>query len=228
MKQFVVLFSLWLVLATGLRADGYPFNPETQKVNVDHLRLQLAPAQMSAVTATGMVILQEPQLLLVRRFYPNAKARQSVLSATFNDNVEELTEYDVHLFWVAAGEIAITLNHRVLSDQARRKKALASEINSSYGDIRLSPEGSFYADGKAVTKEDLIEIVSRIAQRPLENDRHLQICVSPPYHLNPWDYARLTDGSQLPVEELEKRAADALVWIVQESKKRKVLISRTW
>lgn len=210
-------------------ADGYPFDPETQHVTVDTLRVRLSKEQVEAVASTGIVPFTDLQLLLIRRFYPYAVARQSVISATFNDNNEGLSAEDVYVFWVAAEEVAITLNPKVLNDEHLLEEALVEVGQASGADVRVGPDGTLYSRGKRVSRKELLEFLETLAGSPATGgSNNPSLCISPPFHLSPWTSRPTFHASDRTIEEHEKSLSDTVIWVESEAKKLNLSISRTW
>lgn len=229
MKTIILLCALLCVSLSESFADGYSFDPETQQVTVDTLRVRLSEEQVEAVASTGIVPFTEPQLLLIRRFYPNATARQSVVSATFNDNHEGLSPDDVHVFWVAAEEIAITLNPKVLNNNHLRDKALVPPGQTSRADVRIGPDGTPYLKGKRVSRKELLEFLATLASSPATGGRSfLSLCVSPPFHLSPWVSRQTHHESYRAIKDHEKSLSEIVIFIESEAKKLNLSVSRSW
>ena len=229
MKTIVLMCALLCASLLESFADGYSFDPGTQQVTVDTLRVRLSKEQLEAVASTGIVPLTESQLVLIRRFYPNAVARQSVISATFNDNNEGLSPDDVDIFWVAAEEVAITLNPKVINDNHLRESALIQLGQASSADVRVGPDGTPYLKGKRVSRKDLLESLATLASSPATGgSNNLSLCVSPPFHLSPWTSRRTLHDSDRTIEEHEKSLSDMVSLIESEAKKLNLSVSRTW
>ena len=218
MKTIVLICAFLCASILVSSADGYSFDPKTQHVSVDTLRLHLSKEQMEAVASMGIVPFTDVQLLLIRRFYPKAIAQQSVISATFNDNNEGLSPYDVDIFWVAADEVAITLNPKVLDNEHLRDKALVPLGQASGADVRVGPDGTPYIKGKRVSRKELLEFFEALAGSPDTGGEHnLSLCISPPFHLNSWMSRTTFHASDRTVEEHEKSLSDIVVLIESEA-----------
>jgi len=152
-----VLLAAFLLLLGHAAAwpDGYPFDPDSQRVTGPSLRLKLTPQQIQEVSATGTLTFSEAQLRLIRLHYPAATERTDVITATYNDNNEGLTPEDVYCLWVAPDEVAVTLNERHPKD----KSPFASPTNNIFPTdaelkevasrhIRLSHDGAIYFRGR--------------------------------------------------------------------------------
>lgn len=213
-----------LLVFGGLRAfaDGYPFDPETQAVDCDTIRLRLSESQIAALSAAGVVTLDAPQLELVRRFYPNAAETQAVIAGTFNDNLEGRSGGEVDVFWVAAEEIAVTLNAKVLADRALREAALTSEARPSVSDLRIGPDGRIYCDGKPVSLDGAFAVIARRGAEAGAEPRQVDVCVAPPFRTRP------PAGESRTMEELERAVADVFAALVECGEPHNVVVSKSW
>lgn len=178
-----VVTALAIAAAPASTADGLPFDPATQKVDADHLRIHLERDQVESLSATGLVDFTAPQLATIRRFYPNAAKRQDAYAATFNDSVEGLDETHVAVIWVAADEVAVTLNPVVLASEPLRAKALATPAEPNQTNLRIGPGGKIFLNGKPSSIAAVHDLMAKLADT--SPDQPLTFCVSPPHHLNP-------------------------------------------
>lgn len=177
----LVLLSIGL-LTTSVPADGYPFDPKTRVVNCENLRIFLSEAQIQQLSATGLLTLDESQLGLVHRFYPRATHVQTVLAATFNDNIEAFGPDDIHVFWVAANEVAVVIDPEILADEKLKNTALARKAEPAPSVFRISPEGQIYHDGKEVSYQEAAAEIERRSKPDPGTPSPVSICVAPPRH----------------------------------------------
>ena len=225
MKSIYIGIALLAIANQVAYADGYPFDPSTQQVTCDTLRVRLSEPQIESLSATGLVTLNDSQLSLVRRFYPNAIHVQSVISATFNDNHEGLTTEEVPLFWVAAAEIAITLNPTVIASEELRRSALTEEAAPPSSDIRIAPNGQVYLAGKRASMKDAIELITARGKHP--NDRHVTICVAPPFH-SPLSTHQDPDGHFQDTKTLERSVAEIFQTLAMHGESQDITVHKGW
>jgi hypothetical protein len=190
-----VLLAAFFLLLFGAAAwpDGYPFDPDSQRVTGPSLRLKLNPQQIQEISATGTLTFSEAHLRLIRLYYPAATERTDVITATYNDNIEGLTPEDVYCFWVAPDEVAVTLNERHSKD----KSPFASPTNNIFPTdaelkgvasrhIRLSHDGTIYFRGQVITLEQAFALIDDIARFQMPEHEHasnyrcLYVVVPPP------------------------------------------------
>ena len=227
MRIAILSMMLCVLNPSPALADGYPFDSETQVVRENTIRLRLSEAQIVGVSATGAVTLDEAQLALIHRFYPNAAKQQAVVTATFNDNNEELSIEDVHVFWVAAEEIAVTLNPIVLSDRVLRKAALAGRPLPERSDIRIAPNGQIYIDGKPATLEEGFGVIDKRGKEPGLSHRQVDVCVAPPFRSFP-DWRQSPEGIWEPSADLERSVKALFLALVLYGESRQVIVAKTW
>jgi hypothetical protein len=193
---------LMFFLSGPARADGLPFDPETQRVTVASLRLKLAPDQVKEISAQGTMTFHEDQLELIRLHYPAATSRTDVLAATYNDNVEGGTD-GVYCFWVAPDEVALTL----VRDHPRDKSPFSETHNATFPTdeelkqdatrhIRLGPDGGIFHRGRAITLSEAYRLIDEIAAFPEPDPNHphrpilrvLRVTIPPPRTKNETDH----------------------------------------
>lgn len=196
------LFLLTLFLSNSTKADGLPFDPETQRVTVASLRLKLTPDQIKDISAQGTVTFDQDQLELIRLHYPAATPQTDVIVATYNDNVESDTD-GVYCFWVAPDEVALTL----VRDHPRDKSPFLETRNATFPTdqelkqnatrhIRLSPDGNIFYRGKEITLSQAYKLIDEIAAFPEPDPNHthgsnmrgLRVTVPPPRTKSEVDY----------------------------------------
>jgi hypothetical protein len=190
------------LVSISARGDGLPFDPETQRVSVPSLRLKLNSEQIKEISSKGILTFDSEQLQIVKLFYPAATSRTHVVAATFNDNTEG---WQTPCFWVAADEVAITLdkNHP-------KNKSPFSEVesplfpsdeeleNSSERFIRLSPEGTIFFRGEEITLSQAFRLIDDLANNMTsnptvgENANHgtLSVTIPPPRSKNEEEHDR--------------------------------------
>lgn len=205
----LTLLSLGFLTASAL-ADGYPFDPKTQAVTGENLRLILSEPQIAELSAIGLVTLTEPQLPLVQRFYPKATGVQAVYAATFNDNIEGYSPDDIHVFWVAANEIAVLIDPKILGDENLKKAALLRKAEPFPSFFRISPEGQIYHGGKPMSYQEAAAEIDRRMKLDAKNFS-VSVCVAPPRHAG--DGKSDATGKQFPTaqqiyDKLEKLGKD--------------------
>jgi hypothetical protein len=204
--------------------DGYPFDPRTQMVRGDTLRLDLSEDQMEVVSASGVVAFTDVQLDLVKRFYPKAAKLQEVVAATFNDNHEGLSDEDVYIFWVAADEIAVTLNAKVLASQQLGAVALApgaEDRRAAPRNLRIGPSGDIYNLGKKISLQEAREVIT--AAKGAE-PAVVSITVAPPFR---WLPAPLLDKGA-SVEAYRKLVASLFETLQKHGGEHQVGVQADW
>lgn len=207
-----------------LLADGFPFDPSTQRVTVDTIRIRLSEPQVETLSATGLIKLSDTQLTLIQPFYPKASKVQSVISATFNDSIEGLSDEDVHVLWVAAEEVAITLNVKVIANKHLRERALSEPVSSPHGDIRIAPNGQIYMKGKRVT---IKEAFTLIASRSQSLEHHVTVCIAPPFHAAFSEY-KDPAGQFEEADKLTQSVADTFKALARYGEALNVAVNKCW
>jgi hypothetical protein len=224
MKTAAAIFGLLVYASTFVRADGFPFDESTQQVMSDSIRIRLAQDQVERISAIGKLELTAAQLTLVRRFYPKASQTQAVVAATFNDNREAGDENEVHVFWVAAEEIAITLNAKVLASEELREAALSEPGNPYPADLRISPNGQIYLEGKKTSLREAFEWIDRKSGKV----EQVYVCVAPPYWRGHGRWREDPNGVSVEASDLERSVAETFTVLRKYGEARKVMVGKCW
>lgn len=227
MKIFLPLIALLGIGGHIVFADGYPFDPSTQQVTRDTLRIRLSEPQMESISASGLVNLTESQLSLVQRFYPNAGDTQSLITATFNDNNEGLSDEDVHVFWVAAREIAVTLNPKVIASEALRKAALSGRAVAQPSDIRIAPNGQIYIAGRRASMNQAIALISDRSEKADSLQMAVAVCVAPPFESS-FSIHKDPHGEIQETATLDKLVLDTFHALVKHGESKNIAVNRCW
>lgn len=228
MKTVLLALSLFGFVSLPAMADGYPIDPTTQEVLRPTLRVRLAVPQIEQLSATGLVELTEEQLIIIHRFYPKANKTQSVVTATFNDNNEDLTVEDVHVFWVSAEEIAVTLNPKVFAVKNLQNSALAEPGHPHPTDIRIAPYGQIYIAGKRSTFKDALEVIARRSVEPGLTHRQVSVTVAPPYRCVESSWKLDTDGELKDPITLNQEVADLFTALAKYGEAHAVIVFKSW
>lgn len=227
MKIAIFVTTLFVFTGSLAFADGYPFDAHTQAVKQDTIRLRLSEPQITALSATGVVTLADTQLALIQRFYPNAAKNQSVITATFNDNNEGLSNEDVYVFWVAAEEIAVTLNPKVITDIALSKTALTSEPHPNQSDIRIAPNGQIYIAGKPASLKNAFDVIVNRSTEPGLTHRQVDVCVAPPFRSSLY-WHNSPDGQPQVTDNFERSVADLYTALTNYGEANNVIVCKSW
>lgn len=169
----LLISALCLLACAPAWADGYPFDPASQRLTVPSIRLKLTGTQIQEISAKGTITFDEGNMRLIRLHYPAAGNRADVITATFNDNNEGLGPEDVYCLWVAPDEIAVTLNDLHPKD----KSPFGEPVNhltppdtesrmTGPRQIRISPDGIIYFKVQAITFEEASAMITEIADTP--------------------------------------------------------------
>lgn len=228
MKAILLALALCGFVAASAIADGYPFDPVTQQVNRDTLRIRLSKEQVESLSASGTLNLTDAQVALVRLFYPKALKARAVIAATFNDNNEGLSDEDVDVFWVAAEEIAVTLNPRVLANARLRDSALASAPVPHPSNIRIAPNGQIYIGGKRSSLRDAFELIAHRSSESGRDQPQANVCVAPPFRSVVSSWRDDPDGQSQEASTLDQSVADIFTKLVQYGKAHKVNVGKCW
>lgn len=228
MKTLLLALSLFGFVSLPAMADGYSFDPTTQEVWSPTLRVRLSVPQIEQLSATGLVDLTEEQLILIHRFYPKANKTQSVVTATFNDNNEDLTVEDVHVFWVSAEEIAVTLNPKVFAAKNLQESALAEPGYPNLTDIRIAPYGQIYIAGKRSTFKDALEVIARLSVEPGLTHRQVSVTVAPPYRSDEYSWKLDPDGELKGQVTLNQEVADLFNALSKYGEAHAVIVAKSW
>lgn len=234
MRKNIIAKSLSAVLWFGISsasnalADGYPFDHHTQQVHVDSIRFKLSENQIEQISSTGRITFSEKQLRIIRLFYPKAKPIQSVVSATFNDGLEGRTSEEVDIFWISAEEIAITLNHSVISNETLKNEALTSDPEPTHADIRLSPKGDIYIQGKKSSLRDAMDLIMEETRTKEKGKRLIIICLPPPYHSVVFLYQKIGKDKYELVSTLEQKVSDTFTSLKKLGESHEVEINQCW
>ena len=158
----LIAIILCLLPIGSLWADGYPFDRYTHEVHGANLRLPLTVTQQTEVASTGRITFTTEQLDLLRLIYPKIPVKLRVIASTFNDGLDERTPNPVDCIWTTPTEVGLTV----------LKKRQESDYSFDTGDemidtadIRISPTGLLYHQGKEIGIEKAFEIV-RTAKKP--------------------------------------------------------------
>lgn len=208
-RSLLVLLTASVLLCPQGHGDGYPFDPDSQRVMVPSLRLKLTKDQIREISAIGAVKFTPEQLRLLRCYYPATTDETDVITATHNDSVEGLCAEDVYCFWVAPDEVAVTLNEK----HPKEKSPFNSPVNSRLASdeelkrvasrhIRISPDGVIFFRGQPITLQQTYALIDKIAlfsvsntnHLTAENNRCLYVVVPPP-----------AAGLELPNERTDER-----------------------
>ena len=224
MKAIILVLAAITIGSHLILADGFPFDPSTQQVTVDTVRIRLTETQVDILSATGLVTLSDTQLSLIHPFYPKASNVQAVISATYNDNHEGLTDEDVHIFWVAAKEIAVTLNQEVIASKTLRESALTESAVPQPSDIRIAPNGRVYLDGKGASREEAFALISIRSKEP---EGFVTVCVGPPFHAS---FSEFKDpaGQFQDSSILEQSVADIYNALRTYGESQNVSVNKCW
>jgi hypothetical protein len=182
---------------------------------------------METISATGLVSLTESQLSLIRSFYPNAKKTQSVITTTYNDNNEGLTEEDVDVFWVAATEIAVTLNSTVIASDTLRKIALSDQAVKMPGDSRIAPNGQIYIAGKRSSMKEALALISERSKQADVHHMAITVCIAPPFASSLFDY-KDPNGEFQKADMLDKAVLDTFQALAKHGEVMKIAVSKCW
>jgi hypothetical protein len=224
-----LLLLAFLTLLDGIAfADGYPFDSTTQEVFRDTLRIRLNEKQAESVAVHGKLTFTDAQLKLVRHFYPRAAKSQSVIAATFNDNNEGLTDDDVDIFWVAAEEIAITLNPKVLASKRLRSMALTQKPWVNQSDMRITPYGEIYIAGKKASLEDALDVIAKESKKPDREHGQVDVCVAPPFRSDYRGALKAPDGEWRRNRELDEAVAALFKNLVEAGENHNVVVAKSW
>jgi len=189
-----------------LHADGYPFNSETQFVFGDYIRLGLTEEQVTHVSATGRIPLNEEQLGWLRKVYPKIPTKLRVIAATFNDSVEDRYVNAVECFWIMPDQVAITLP----------KKSLDADFSFDDGDkiafpadLRISPEGVMFHKGMETTLAEALRVIEA-AKPPAggpDSVGLISVTLPPPYPKDGGEWDAFNKKVTGLFEELKKHGA---------------------
>lgn len=224
MRAIILTLAAFTIGSHVILADGYPFDPSTQQVTVDTVRVRLTETQVDTLSATGLVTLSDTQLSLIHPFYPNANNVQGVISATFNDNNEGLSDEDVHIFWVAAKEIAVTLNPKVIASKTLRESALTEPAVPQPGDIRIAPNGQIYMAGKRVSVKEAFALIT---SRSHGLERYVAVCLGPPFHASFSEY-KDPAGQFQDASMLDQSVADMFKALASYGESLNVAVNKCW
>lgn len=211
-----------------LKADGYPFHPETHEVVGLNLRLPLTESQQTEVAALGHVAFTGEQLGWLRLIYPKIPARLRVIASTYNDNLERESPNPIDCIWTTPTEVGITLRKKrgdddYTFDTGHEDIGKAVDMNIDFSDIRIAPSGTIYHRGLEITFEAALEVIKLAKQskdasaiRDPDNPRIL-VTQPPPF--------RSQDEDELAKN---KKAADVFTALVKYGESIKVEIQPIW
>lgn len=216
---YVILCALSLGIR-GVQADGYPYNSSTQEVFVDTVRIRLSAAQQLEVAKSGELKPDATQRTFLLTVYPNLPERVQVLSATYNDSIEDMDEGFVSCFWVAPAEVALTLPPR--AEKKVWKFAMPPD-GMKPPHLRLGADGVIYESGKEL---DLAAAFKLIETTPTLDgdaggDRRVEITLPPPYRVGPED-------SEHEHATANRKVAEIFAKLEAHSQMHKVTLDQTW
>lgn len=215
----VILFALSLG-TVEVKADGYPYNSSTQEVFVDTVRIRLSAAQQIEVAKSGELNPDAAQRAFLLTVYPNLPERIQVLSATYNDSIEDMDEGTVDCFWVAPAEVALTLPPR--AEKRVWKFAMPPE-GMKPPHLRLGADGVIYESGKEM---DLAAAMKLIETTPTLDgdaggDRLVEITLPPPYRL-------ATEDLDHEYAAANRKVAEIFAKLEEHCRTHKVTLQQTW
>ena len=201
----------------GLRADGFPFDHRTHEIHGANLRLPLSESQQTEVASAGRITFTTGQLDLLRLIYPKIPPKLWVIASTYNDGLDERAPNPVDCIWTTPTEIGITL----------KKKLEKGDYSFDSGDekvdpadIRISPTGLLYHQGKEIGIEKAFEIV-RTAKKPVgapaTEPPSIRITQPPPFR-----------SSDEDAVANNKRAADLFTSLAKYGASVKVTVFPIW
>ena len=168
MTRFAFILAC-LIPFDGLRADGYPFHPETHEVVGANLRLPLTESQQIEVASLGHITFTEEQTGLLRLIYPKIPPRLRVIASTYNDNLEDRSPNSIDCIWTTPTEVSITLRKKwgaedYSFDIGYEDIGIAVDWNVDFADIRVAPSGTLFHRGLEITLERAFEIIKAAKQ----------------------------------------------------------------
>jgi hypothetical protein len=216
MTRFVAIL-LCLLPFGCLRADGFPFDQRTHEVHGANVRLPLSESQQTEVTATGRVTFTSEQMNLIRMIYHTIPESLRVIASTYNDGLEGRPPNQVDCIWTTPNEIAITLPKKW--EKGDYSFDSGDKIPDS-ADIRISPTGLLYHQGKKIGIEKAFEIV-RTAKKsdgaPATEQATIRITRPPPF--------RSSDEDEVAHN---KKAADLFTSLSKYGESVKVTVFPIW
>ncbi|RYD30631.1 MAG: hypothetical protein EOP87_16300 [Verrucomicrobiaceae bacterium] len=213
MPRLLLIPVFYLLTCASGWSDGYPFDPDSQRLTVPSIRLKLTGTQVQEVSAKGTITFDGGNMRLIRLHYPAAGNRADVIAATFNDNNEGLGPEDVYCIWVAPDEIAITLNDEHPKDKCPFGEPINHLIppdadlrRSPYRLIRISPDGLIYFKGTRITLEQASALITDIARTPrppeIQDDAWGNLTIVMPPPLTSQEISRQSTASTQTPEQI--------------------------
>ncbi|WP_050028984.1 hypothetical protein [Verrucomicrobium sp. BvORR034] len=215
----IILFALSLGTAE-VKADGYPYNSSTQEVFVGTVRIRLSAAQQLEIAKSGELKPDATQRTFLLTVYPNLPEQIQVLSATYNDSIEDMDDSFVNCFWVAPAEVALTLPPR--AEKKVWKFAMPPE-GMKPPHLRLGADGAIYESGKEL---DLAAALKLIETTPTLDgdaggDRLVVITLPPPYRVS-------AEDAEHEYAAANRKVAEIFAKLVEHSQTHKVTLQQTW
>ena len=170
-----IALAVYLFSAVAVCADGYPFNPDTQEVTCNHLRLELTEEQQLEAAAHGRVTLTKRQLELLWPYYGEVPPLLRAIASTHNDGLDIRDPNSVDCIWIAPNEIAVTLREKQGDGNFSFD---AGEHAQRESDLRISPKGQLFHQGKEITREQALGLITKTEKTG--NDRFFSITKAPP------------------------------------------------
>jgi hypothetical protein len=213
----LIAIIMCLLPFVGLRADGFPFDHRTHEVHGANLRLPLTEAQQIEVASTGRITFTNEQLGWLRLVYPKVPPKLRVIASTYNDGLDERAPNPVDCIWTTPTEVGITL--RTKWDKGDYSFD-SGEGAADAADIRISPTGLLYHEGKEISIGKAFEIV-RTAKKPdgapATDPPIIQITQPPPF--------RSSDDDEVANN---KKATDLFTALAKYGESLKIAVHPIW
>lgn len=122
----LLVILLCLVPSGVLKADGYPFDPNSKEIIGANLRFPLTESQQTEVASLGHITFTEEHLGWLRPIYAKIPARLRVIAATRNDNLEDRIPQSIDCIWINPTEVGIQGEAFVLTDSKENSETQAT------------------------------------------------------------------------------------------------------
>ncbi len=168
---FVALISFLLVIGapTGAHADGLP-NSDRGSLHCEAAILIMSDDQFKEVDTQRTMTLNNDQKRMLRHLFKTVPDKLTIVSSTFNDNLEDASLYSVHSIWLRDRMIAITYtgNYNEPSERQFWEQATFDSV-ANPDRLIISSEGKIYREGRELSFPDVIRLIDELAKTKPDN-----------------------------------------------------------
>lgn len=179
------LLSILLLLPILLLADGLPYHTDGEIVG-EWIILRMDDTQFREVDTRRTVTLTKAQRTLLYRLFKTVPETLTVVSSTYNDNIEEASGDAVHCVWLRDRTLGITYDADYASRQPEhyRERAYFTSVLDPQR-LVISHDAKVFREGRQLTFADVFRLIDELAKAPPdETARRADIGASPQSRLH--------------------------------------------